>query len=93
MVVRRPGTKKEEKVIAAGLDWDAFAKFLYAGDPIRGYELTPQIYVIEVNKMQARDAVKKQIDEIFASIKAKPYTHLVIDLRKNGGGNSVVGDW
>lgn len=91
--LRLHGSPGANKVTVSGIDWDTYSEILFAGDPVRGYEFTPQVYVLEVNKMQARDAVKKQIDEIFASIKTKRYTHLVIDLRKNGGGSSVVGDW
>ena len=43
--------------------------------------------------MQSRDEVKKAIDDAFAVVREKGYPHLAIDLRKNGGGNSVVGDW
>lgn len=89
---RRYGSLDEDNVTVAGIEWGKYSK-MFAGDPVRGYELTPRVYVVEVNKMQAQDAVKKQIDDIFASIKAKNYTHLVLDLRKNGGGSSVVGDW
>ncbi|MDM7921165.1 MAG: S41 family peptidase [Pyrinomonadaceae bacterium] len=84
---------RAEAVTLSGLNWDAYSKLLFAGDPVRSYELTPQVYVLEVNKMQGRDAVKKQIDEIFETVRTKNYSHLVIDLRKNGGGSSVVGDW
>jgi hypothetical protein len=39
------------------------------------------------------DGEKKKVDGIFAEIKAKKASELVIDLRGNGGGNSSMGDF
>ncbi|MBI4902398.1 MAG: hypothetical protein HY820_02105 [Acidobacteria bacterium] len=38
------------------------------------------------------DGEKKKIDAIFAEMRERKSTHLIIDLRGNGGGNSDMGD-
>jgi C-terminal processing protease CtpA/Prc len=90
--IRRP-SGQISAVSGSGIDWEKYSGILFGDKPINSYELTPSVYVIEVNKMQSRDEVKKAIDEAFAVVREKGYPHLAIDLRKNGGGNSVVGDW
>ncbi len=90
--VRRP-SGEVAAVTGAGVDWERYSDVLFGDKPIHSYELSPSVYVIEVNKMQSRDEVKKAIDDAFAIVREKGYPHLAIDLRKNGGGNSVVGDW
>jgi len=45
-----------------------------------------------LNTLTAEPAVFKQfLDSCFAVIKNKPTKRLIIDLRKNGGGNSILG--
>ena len=90
--VRRP-SGEIAVVSGAGIDWEKYSGVLFGDKPVHSYELTPSVYVIEVNKMQSRDEVKKAIDDAFAVVREKGYPHLAIDLRRNGGGNSVVGDW
>ncbi|HEX2639221.1 MAG TPA: S41 family peptidase, partial [Pyrinomonadaceae bacterium] len=81
------------KATVAGIDYDLLSKVMFGDEPVRSYELTPDVLVLEINKMQSNDNVKKAIDDAFAKLKEKNYPYLVIDLRKNGGGNSVVGEW
>lgn len=90
--VRRP-SGEIAPVTGAGIDWEKYSGILFGDKPIHSYELSSSVYVIEVNKMQSRGDVKKAIDDAFAVVREKGYPHLAIDLRKNGGGNSVVGDW
>jgi C-terminal processing protease CtpA/Prc len=91
--IRRPASGKTETIKAAGISGEALEKMMFGDKAVDAYELTPEIMVLEVNKMQSKDEVKKFIDETFARIKEKNYPALVIDIRRNGGGNSVVGDW
>lgn len=91
--IRRPAQGKTETINAAGINGERLESGMFGDKAVDAYELTPEIMVLEVNKMQSSDAVKKFIDETFARIKEKNYPELVIDIRRNGGGNSVVGDW
>lgn len=91
--IRRPAQSKIEIVKTAGINGERLESSMFGDKAVDSYELTPQVLVLEVNKMQSNDAVKKYIDETFARIKEKNYPVLVIDIRRNGGGNSIVGDW
>lgn len=60
---------------------------------VAAYELSPQVFVLALNKMQSTDAVRAQVESALATLRRKRYPVFVIDIRRNGGGNSVVGDW
>lgn len=91
--IRRPNQNKTETVKTGGITGAQLENVMYGAKAVDAYELTPEIFVLEVNKMQSNEKVKKFIDETFAQIKEKKYPVLVIDIRRNGGGNSVVGNW
>jgi hypothetical protein len=91
--IRRPNQNKIETIKAPGISGEQMENNLFGDKPVDAYELTPEILVLEVNKMQSNEKVKKFIDETFARLKEKNYPVLVVDIRRNGGGNSVVGDW
>jgi hypothetical protein len=91
--IRRPQSAGAETVKTAGVTAAELENKMFGGKPVDAYELTPRIMVLEVNKMQSTEAVKKFIDETFARVREKNYAALVIDIRRNGGGNSLVGDW
>lgn len=93
MTVRRPAQKKLETVSAKGISFEKFKEYSFSDPAARFYELTPQIAVLEINFMQSDDAVKQQIDDAFRQIRQNNYSSLVIDIRRNGGGNSIVADW
>src|SRR5690606_8141407 len=57
------------------------------------YELTPQVFVLALNRMQATDRMKEAVDAAMEKLRAGRYPVFVLDLRRDGGGASVVGTW
>ncbi|MBC6492802.1 S41 family peptidase [Flavihumibacter stibioxidans] len=49
--------------------------------------------VIECRSYRNEKQAKAFIDSAFAEIAAKKIRHLAFDIRRNGGGNSVIGDY
>jgi C-terminal processing protease CtpA/Prc len=90
---RRPNQNKTEIIKAKGITGEQMENAMYGAKAVDAYELSPEIFVLEINKMQSNETVKKFIDDAFAQIKEKNYPALVIDIRRNGGGNSVVANW
>lgn len=91
--IRRPGRRRIETVKTPGISGERMEAIMFGDKAVDTYELTPDVLVLEVNKMQSNERVRKFIDDAFARVKEKNYRALVIDIRRNGGGNSVVGDW
>lgn len=90
--VQRPGAEPED-LQAPGIAQSAMEGALFADKPLDAYELTPQVYVVALNNMQANDKVRQAVDEAMATVRTGRYPVLVLDLRRNGGGSSVVGSW
>lgn len=90
--VQRPGGAAES-LQAAGIGQSTMEDALFAGKPIDAYELTPRVFVLSLDRMQANDATRKVVDEAMQVLRDKRYPVLVLDLRRNGGGASVVGTW
>lgn len=57
------------------------------------YKVLPDnIGYMEFNSFKDLDKFKLFLDSTFRSIQANNVNHLIIDIRKNGGGNSSLGD-
>ncbi len=90
--VRRPdGTIASLQ--APGISQADMEGALFADKPMDAYELTPQVFVLALNQMQANDRMKQAIDAAMATLREKRYPVFVLDLRRDGGGASVVGSW
>jgi hypothetical protein len=90
--VQRPGAAPEALQVP-GVAQSAMEEALFADKPLDAYELTPQVYVVALNNMQANDKVQQAVGEAMATLRNGRYPVLVLDLRRNGGGSSVVGSW
>lgn len=91
--VRLPGGARTQALRAAGITRAQLEDGLFGMPAVAAYELSPQVFVLALNKMQSTDAVKAQVDAALATLRRKRYPVFVIDIRRDGGGNSVVGDW
>lgn len=60
--------------------------------PYAFYQVENRIGVIDFRSMSNYDAFQKFLDSTFAVAKKENLQHLVIDIRNNGGGNSMLGD-
>lgn len=90
--VERPGGKVES-LQAPGIAQADMEAALFDEAPMEAYELTPQVFVLALNKMQANDRMKQAVDAAMATLRDKRYPVFVLDLRHDGGGASVVGSW
>jgi len=88
------GAKKKE--VLAGIEKDDFLKLTFnSGGTVRQLHLYPEysLAVVEINSYGNVDKTNAFIDSCFAVIKEKGLKNITLDLRKNGGGNSYIGDY
>lgn len=52
----------------------------------------PSTGIIEFNQMTGTKAFRHFLDSVFMVVEQEQISHLVIDIRQNGGGNSRLGD-
>ena len=90
--VQRPGAAPESLQVP-GIAQSAMEEALFGEKSIDAYELTPRVFVLELNRMQANDRMRQAVDEAMATLRDKHYPVFVLDMRRNGGGASVVGSW
>ena len=60
--------------------------------PYQYKPISDNIGYIEFNSFTDLERFKVFLDSTFTTIKKKNVKHLIIDIRKNGGGNSTLGD-
>lgn len=85
-----------KKEVLQGLDREDFLKLTFnSGNPVRQLHLYPaySLAVVEINSYGNVEKTNSFIDSCFAVIKEKGVKHVALDLRKNGGGNSSIGDY
>lgn len=94
--IRTPDGPKEVEV--SGLVRDKMLaefefSFLSGKEPFSYYELDSiESAVIEFNSFEGREAFDEFLRNSFNKIKSKGIGNLILDLRKNGGGDSKLGD-
>lgn len=62
------------------------------GVPYRTQRLPGDVALLDFRSMQDADAFGALLDELFTSMRQWPARGLVVDLRRNGGGDSQLGD-
>jgi hypothetical protein len=85
-----------KKEVLQGLGKENFQKLMFnSGSPVRQLHLYPtySLAVVEINTYGNVEKTNTFIDSCFAVIKEKGVKHVALDLRKNGGGNSFIGDY
>lgn len=85
-----------KKEVLQGLAREDFLKLMFnSGSPVRQLHLYPtyRLAVVEINSYGNVEKTNAFIDSCFAVIREKGVKHVALDLRKNGGGNSSIGDY
>lgn len=88
------GKIREEKL--AGVSKDKLLDLIYSSiTPTTKLHLYPEfnLAVVEINSYGNVSVTKKFIDSSFQIINNQGIRNVALDLRKNGGGNSSVGDY
>jgi hypothetical protein len=89
--------KKLKVKIFPGISIEGLSKFKNAGNEIEmpyslKYLQNETVAFINFKSFSNLEMFKKFLKETFRAIKEKNITKLIIDIRKNGGGNSSLGD-
>ncbi|MBC5994973.1 S41 family peptidase [Pontibacter cellulosilyticus] len=88
------GDSRKQKEVLNGISYSDLWKLMSAGS--RSYKLTihekESLAVLELFSLNRTKALEVFLDSAFTAIKEKNIQHLAIDMRRSGGGNSVVGD-
>ncbi|HEV7332054.1 MAG TPA: S41 family peptidase [Flavisolibacter sp.] len=87
---------KEKKELLGGIGKEDFLRLSFnSGGTIRKLHLYPDysLAVVEINSYGSVEKTNHFIDSCFAVIKQKGIRNVALDLRKNGGGNSYIGDY
>lgn len=85
-----------KKEVLQGLSKEAFLQLTFnSGAVVRQLHLYPgnSLAVVEINSYGNVEKTNLFIDSCFRVIKEKGIRHVALDLRKNGGGNSYIGDY
>jgi len=87
--------KQKVKEVIEGITKDPFLSLQYGSGPIRRLQLLPEhsLAVVEIRSYGNVEKSKAFIDSVFGIIKMHNIQHVALDLRKNGGGNSYIGDY
>lgn len=94
LAYRRDG--KTKTALLKGIDKDAFLKITFGiGSKTRQLHLYPEysLAVVEINSYGNVERTNRFIDSCFSIIKMQGIRNVALDLRKNGGGNSSIGDY
>lgn len=87
---------KAEKAVLKGINRDAFFNLTFQqGTTSRILHLFPgeSLAVVEINSYNQTSRATAFIDSCFAVIREQGIRNVVLDLRRNGGGNSFIGDY
>jgi C-terminal processing protease CtpA/Prc len=78
-----------------GLPRDRFSDFIYGTGNTRQLHLYKDLSlaVVEIRSYNNLQRSKEFIDSAFKVIRQNGIQHVALDLRKNGGGNSFIGDY
>ena len=94
IIVSRDGFTKTLKL--EGLDKESFLKLTFnIGGITRDLHIYPEynLAVFEINSYGNVKATNRFVDSCFRVIRNIGIRNIVLDLRKNGGGNSYIGDY
>ncbi|HEY0750528.1 MAG TPA: hypothetical protein VGD26_05205, partial [Chitinophagaceae bacterium] len=94
ITVSREGSTKT--LMLEGLDKESFLNLTFnVGGITRDLHIYPdyKLAVFEINSYGNVKATNRFVDSCFRVISKMDIKHIVLDLRKNGGGNSYIGDY
>lgn len=85
---------KKQTVDVEGISTEDYIKLTFGKDSIYQLRMFPeyQLAVLQINSYNSLKAARAFIDSSFQVIKDQGIKHVALDLRKNGGGNSTIGD-
>ena len=85
---------KKQTVLVEGISRGRYMGLVFGRGPVRQLHLYPehQLAVLQINSYSSPVASRSFIDSSFKVIKEKGIKYVALDLRKNGGGNSQIGD-
>ncbi len=98
VVYRIPGSGKPMSTTLLPLRWDEVKSFFV---PHEEDQETPYSYtvdergntaVMDFRSFRDEDGMKRFAESMFSDLRQRKISNLIIDLRENGGGNSLVGD-
>lgn len=77
-----------------GITAAEYRDLVFGKGSVRQLHLFPeqQLAVLQINSYSSPKAARAFIDSAFQVIKENGFKHIALDLRRNGGGNSVIGD-
>lgn len=85
---------QKQTIMVEGMTPADYKKVVFGTGPVRQLLLFPDAHlaVLQINSYNNVKASRSFIDSSFQIIKEKGIKHVALDLRKNGGGNSLIGD-
>lgn len=95
------GDKEVRKVLLPAVKWEEMDGRILSSESSENRMIAPYDYsivsgkniaVMEFNECDNVRGMKQFCDSMFADLRARGIKKLIIDVRNNGGGNSMVGD-
>ncbi|RAK62893.1 S41 family peptidase [Hymenobacter edaphi] len=88
------GTRQRQRETLAGVPYAQVAPYIYPGRKRQRLTIhePERLAVLEFTGFADTPATSAFLDSAFTVIRSRHIGHLAVDIRRNGGGNSAVGD-
>jgi hypothetical protein len=85
---------KRQTIEVVGISTDNYMKLIFGKGQVYQLHVYPEFHlaILQINSYTNFKAARSFIDSSFQIIKEQGIKHVALDLRKNGGGNSVIGN-